>query len=86
MPTNAPVQDYEGLKLLLFPGCSATKISKLANRLLSKNFGRYNFRTLESSKNSNIEIFCIQKFKRPKFFKHYFSIENLHTEHLNINE
>ena len=31
MPKNVPVQDYEALKLVLFPGCPVTKISKLAN-------------------------------------------------------
>ena len=35
MPKNAPVQNYEALKLASFPGCPATKISKSANM---KNF------------------------------------------------
>ena len=35
MPKNVPVQNYEALNLVSFPGCPVTKISKLANM---KNF------------------------------------------------
>ena len=35
MPKNAPVQNYETLKLTSFPGCPVTKISKSTNM---KNF------------------------------------------------
>ena len=35
MPKNVPVQNYEALKLALFPGCPVIKILKLANM---KNF------------------------------------------------
>ena len=45
------------------------------------NFGR-----LKGPKILTSEIFCIRKFQRPKFLQHYFFIENLDTEHLNINE
>ena len=45
-----------------------------------------NFERSKGPKIITYEIFCIRKFKCPKLFKHYFSIENLYTEHLNINE
>ena len=44
-----------------------------------------NFGSLKSPKIITSEIFCIRKFKCMKFFKHYFSNENLHTKQLKLN-
>ena len=58
----------------------------MVDTLLSKNFDVINFGHPKVPKIITSEVFCTQKFKRPNFFKHYFSIKNLHTDHLNINE
>ena len=74
---------YSGLKSIPKKSLDVSLLIS-SDTLLSEIYGRYKFWTLERSENNNVRKFCIRKIKRPKFV--YFSIENVHTEYLNLKE